>query len=91
MIKTALNSCGEWAYRLLVQARPRPTVLWTKDNAEVDETVNIMDTDGVAQLVIRNARGYHSGSYKITVKNASGVKSLTFKVIVNGKIFCCFV
>jgi len=62
-------------------ARPRPVIRWTRDDNEVEDS-NTNDMDGLSQLLVRGARRWHSGAYKIVLKNSSGSKDLTINVTV---------
>ncbi|XP_076817561.1 myosin-binding protein C, slow-type-like [Clavelina lepadiformis] len=77
-----INAGGTIRIHVPYHARPKPTINWTKNGAELDNTVSIVDVDGVSQLLIRNARGFHTGTYKVVLKNASGSQSLSVKVVV---------
>lgn len=61
-------------------------ITWSKDDQELDDSVSIIDTDGVSQLTIRNCNGLHSGVYKVTLNNASGSQTLGVQVVVSGKL-----
>ena len=65
------------------QARPRPTIKWTRDDTDVDEAL-INDMEGISQLAIRGSRSWHTGSYTIALTNSSGTQKLTIKVVVIG-------
>lgn len=62
--------------------RPRPHIEWLKDNEAIDERVEISSSIGVEQLVIRKARGFHSGIYTCKLTNSSGTETLRVPVKV---------
>ena len=66
-----------------MQARPRPTIKWTRDGLQVGEAY-INDLEGITQLQIRGTRSWHTGTYTVQLDNASGRKKLDIKVTVIG-------
>nr|XP_039274734.1 muscle M-line assembly protein unc-89-like [Styela clava] len=62
--------------------RPRPQIVWKKDGEEIDVTCEIISSIGIDQLIIRHARGYHSGIYSVTLTNTSGSDTLKVPVKV---------
>ena len=56
-----------------------------KDGEELDESVEIISSIGIEQMSIRKVRGYHSGTYSITLTNSSGSETLKVPVFVFGK------
>jgi len=69
-------------------ARPPPTVTWHRDDLFLDEGISfeegliLENKAGLAILIIKHAKGFQTGSYKITLTNKSGSQSLALKVTV---------
>ncbi|XP_078483134.1 twitchin-like [Ciona intestinalis] len=78
-----INAGGTIRIHVPYHGRPRPDIRWSVNGHELHETVMINDADGISQLMIRNCKGIHSGTYNISLKNASGEKTLAIKVDVS--------
>lgn len=69
----------------LLQASPRPDIMWLKDNVPVTKRVTISNSDGSSQLLIPSSERSDSGVYSILVKNLAGQETFSTEVRVTGK------
>lgn len=68
-----------------LQAEPPPQITWLKDDEPVSPWINIINTEGMSQLVIPSSKRTDSAIYTIKAKNSVGEASFDIEVRVTGK------
>nr|XP_061817623.1 platelet-derived growth factor receptor beta-like [Nerophis lumbriciformis] len=70
--------------RVVVEAHPSPTIVWTKDNQSVvaDTSARVADNSYVSTLTLRHVRLNQTGRYTVTVANADAEDEVVFHLEV---------
>ncbi|XP_062329256.1 immunoglobulin-like and fibronectin type III domain-containing protein 1 [Osmerus eperlanus] len=68
--------------KILYEAEPPPSISWLKDDEPVSPWINVINTDGMSQLVIPSSKRSDSGIFTIKAKNSSGEASFDIEVRV---------
>uniref|UniRef100_A0A8C3A0K6 Immunoglobulin like and fibronectin type III domain containing 1, tandem duplicate 4 n=1 Tax=Cyclopterus lumpus TaxID=8103 RepID=A0A8C3A0K6_CYCLU len=64
---------------------PPPQITWLKDDEPIPPWINIINTEGISQLVIPSSKHSDSGIYTIQAKNSVGEASFDIEVRMNPK------
>ncbi|KAJ8360425.1 hypothetical protein SKAU_G00169500 [Synaphobranchus kaupii] len=64
------------------EASPLPDITWVKDGEPLNSWINIINTEGMSQLVIPSSKRIDSGKYTIKAKNSVGQASFDVEVRV---------
>ncbi|XP_028260934.1 immunoglobulin-like and fibronectin type III domain-containing protein 1 [Parambassis ranga] len=68
--------------KICYEAEPPPQITWLKDDEPVSPWVNVVNTEGVSQLVIPSSKRSDSAIYTIVAKNSVGEASFDIEVRV---------
>ena len=71
-------------YRYL-QGEPPPEITWLKDDEPLSPWINVINTEGMSQLVIPSSKRSDSGLFTIKAQNSMGSCSFDIEVRVTGK------
>ena len=67
------------------QGEPPPEISWLKDDEPISCRINIINTEGMSQLVIPSSTRSDSAIYTIRAKNSVGEAVFDIEVRVTGK------
>ncbi|XP_040014925.1 immunoglobulin-like and fibronectin type III domain-containing protein 1 [Xiphias gladius] len=68
--------------KICYEAEPPPQITWLKDDEPVSPWINIINTEGMSQLVIPSSKRSDSAIYTIKAKNSVGEASFDIEVRV---------
>uniref|UniRef100_A0A3Q1BT14 Immunoglobulin like and fibronectin type III domain containing 1, tandem duplicate 4 n=1 Tax=Amphiprion ocellaris TaxID=80972 RepID=A0A3Q1BT14_AMPOC len=68
--------------KICYEAEPPPTITWLKDDEPISPWINIINTEGMSQLVIPSSKRSDSAIYTIIAKNSVGEASFDVEVRV---------
>lgn len=92
---TAYSSHGGVLYACsgYLQAEPPPEITWLRDDEPLSPWVQVINTDGMSQLVIPSSKRSDSAIYTIKAKNSVGEAFFDVEVRVTGernatRLFC---
>ncbi|XP_023271938.1 immunoglobulin-like and fibronectin type III domain-containing protein 1 isoform X2 [Seriola lalandi dorsalis] len=68
--------------KICYEAEPPPQITWLKDDEPISPWFNIVNTEGMSQLVIPSSKRSDSGIYTIKAKNSVGEASFDIEVRV---------
>uniref|UniRef100_A0A3Q3GFS3 Immunoglobulin like and fibronectin type III domain containing 1, tandem duplicate 4 n=1 Tax=Labrus bergylta TaxID=56723 RepID=A0A3Q3GFS3_9LABR len=68
--------------KICYEAEPPPEITWLKDNEPISPWINIINTEGMSQLVIPSSKRSDSAIYTIIAKNSVGEASFDIEVRV---------
>ncbi|XP_008277912.1 immunoglobulin-like and fibronectin type III domain-containing protein 1 isoform X2 [Stegastes partitus] len=68
--------------KICFEAEPPPQITWLKDDEPISPWINIINTDGMSQLVIPSSKRSDSAIYTIIAKNSVGEASFDVEVRV---------
>ncbi|XP_068449671.1 immunoglobulin-like and fibronectin type III domain-containing protein 1 [Clinocottus analis] len=68
--------------KICYEAEPPPQITWLKDNEPISPWINIINTEGMSQLVIPSSKRSDSAIYTIKAKNSVGEASFDIEVRV---------
>jgi len=68
-----------------LQAEPPPQITWLKDDEPISPWINVINIEGMSQLVIPSSKRSDSAIYTIKAKNSVGEASFDIEVRVTGK------
>ncbi|KAG7226776.1 hypothetical protein INR49_014125 [Caranx melampygus] len=68
--------------KICYEAEPPPQITWLKDDEPISPWINIINTEGMSQLVIPSSKRSDSAIYTIKAKNSVGEASFDIEVRV---------
>ncbi|XP_060925114.1 immunoglobulin-like and fibronectin type III domain-containing protein 1 [Limanda limanda] len=68
--------------KICYEAEPPPEITWLKEDEPLSQWINIINTEGMSQLVIPSSKRSDSAIYTITAKNSVGEASFDVEVRV---------
>ncbi|XP_029287840.1 immunoglobulin-like and fibronectin type III domain-containing protein 1 [Cottoperca gobio] len=68
--------------KVFYEAEPPPQITWFKDDEPISPWINVINTEGMSQLVIPSSKRSDSGLYTIKAKNSVGEASFDIEVRV---------
>ncbi|XP_054473183.1 immunoglobulin-like and fibronectin type III domain-containing protein 1 [Anoplopoma fimbria] len=68
--------------KICYEAEPPPQITWLKDDEPISPWTNVINTDGMSQLVIPSSKRSDSAIYTIKAKNSVGEASFDIEVRV---------
>ncbi|XP_040890311.1 immunoglobulin-like and fibronectin type III domain-containing protein 1 [Toxotes jaculatrix] len=68
--------------KICYEAEPPPQITWLKDDEPISPWINIINTEGMSQLVIPSSKRSDSAIYTIIAKNSVGEASFDIEVRV---------
>ncbi|XP_035858476.1 immunoglobulin-like and fibronectin type III domain-containing protein 1 isoform X1 [Sander lucioperca] len=68
--------------KICYEAEPPPQITWLKDDEPISPWVNVINTEGMSQLVIPSSKRSDSAIYTIKAKNSVGEASFDIEVRV---------
>ncbi|KAM7005965.1 immunoglobulin-like and fibronectin type III domain-containing protein 1 isoform 2-T2 [Tautogolabrus adspersus] len=68
--------------KICYEAEPPPEITWLKDDEPISPWINIINTEGMSQLVIPSSKRSDSAIYTIIAKNSVGEASFDIEVRV---------
>ncbi|KAM9760031.1 immunoglobulin-like and fibronectin type III domain-containing protein 1 isoform 2-T2 [Menidia menidia] len=68
--------------KICYEAEPPPQITWLKDDEPISPWINIVNTEGMSQLVIPSSKRSDSAVYTIIAKNSMGEASFDIEVRV---------
>ncbi|KAM9361326.1 immunoglobulin-like and fibronectin type III domain-containing protein 1 [Symphorus nematophorus] len=68
--------------KICYEAEPPPQITWLKDDEPISPWIQIINTEGISQLVIPSSKRSDSAIYTITAKNSVGEASFDIEVRV---------
>lgn len=72
-----------WGYH---QAEPPPEITWLRDDEPLSPWVQVINTEGMSQLVIPSSKRSDSAVYTIKAKNSVGEAFFDVEVRVTGEL-----
>ncbi|XP_029358642.1 immunoglobulin-like and fibronectin type III domain-containing protein 1 [Echeneis naucrates] len=68
--------------KISYEAEPPPQITWLKDDEPISQWINVINTEGMSQLVIPSSKRSDSAIYTIKAKNSVGEASFDIEVRV---------
>ncbi|XP_072288403.1 immunoglobulin-like and fibronectin type III domain-containing protein 1 isoform X2 [Eucyclogobius newberryi] len=68
--------------KIMYEAEPPPQITWLKDDEPISPWINVINAEGMSQLVVPSSKRSDSGVYTIIAKNSVGEASFDIEVRV---------